>query len=117
MANPNIVEVVNIRGNTSVLAVTTSPTALVSNAGSSNKVVKINALYISNIDGVSSADVTVDLFRGGVAYHLARTIAVPPDATLDLVSKAIYLIEGDSIRLTASANSDLEAICSYEEIS
>ena len=25
--------------------------------------------------------------------------------------------EGDTLRLTASANSDLEAVCSYEEIS
>jgi len=28
----------------------------------------------------------------------------------------VYLNEGDSIRLTASANDDLEAVCSYEEI-
>jgi hypothetical protein len=36
---------------------------------------------------------------------------------LDVISKSIYLEEGDDLRLTASANSDLEAVCSYEEIS
>jgi hypothetical protein len=30
---------------------------------------------------------------------------------------SIYLEEGDSVRLTASANGDLTGICSYEEIS
>ena len=37
--------------------------------------------------------------------------------TLDVISKPLYLEEGDAIRLTASAASDLEAVCSYEEIS
>jgi hypothetical protein len=38
---------------------------------------------------------------------------------LVLISKdtSIYLEENDSIRLTASTNSALEAVCSYEEIS
>jgi len=35
---------------------------------------------------------------------------------LDVISKSIYLEEGDTLRLTASANSDLEAVCSYEII-
>ena len=52
-------------------------------------------------------------------YHLAKTISVPADTTLVIVSKdtTVYLEENDSIRLTASAASDLEAVCSYEEIS
>lgn len=119
MAAPNIVNVTNIVGKTAVQAVTTSATAIVSNPGASNKVFKINSLTIANIDGVNSATVTVDLFRGGVAYDLAFTIAVPADSTLVVISKdtAIYLEEGDSLRCTASANGDLDAVCSYEEIS
>jgi hypothetical protein len=42
---------------------------------------------------------------------------VPADAALDILSNHIYLEEGDSLRLTASASGDLEAVCSYEEIS
>lgn len=117
MAAPNIVNVTTITGKTAVLAVTTSATAIVTNSANSNKVFKINALYIANVDGVNAADITVDLFRSSTAYRIVNTVSVPADASLDVISKAIYLEEGDSLRLTASANSDLEGICSYEEIS
>jgi hypothetical protein len=59
----------------------------------------------------------VDLFRSSTAYPIASTISVPADATLDIMSKAIYLEEGDTLRCTASAAGDLTAVCSYEEIS
>ena len=116
MAAPNIVNVATITGKTAVLAVTTSATAIVTNSAASGKVFKVNALYVSNVDGTSAADVNVDIFRSSTAYHVAKTVSVPADATLDIISKSIYLEEGDTLRLTASANSDLEAVCSYEEI-
>lgn len=117
MAAPNIVGVTTITGKTAVQAVTTSATAIVTNSAASGKVFKINALYVSNVDGASAADINVDLYRSSTAYHIAKTVSVPADATLDIISKSIYLEEGDALRLTASANSDLEAVCSYEEIS
>jgi hypothetical protein len=119
MSAPNIVNVTTIIGKTAVQAVGTSATAIVTNSAASNKVFKINSLVISNVDGTNNADITVDLFRSSVAYRLANTISVPADASLVVISKdtSIYLEEGDSIRLTASAVSDLEAVCSYEEIS
>ena len=117
MAAPNIVNVTTIIGKTAVLAVTTSATAIVTNSAASNKVFKVNTLYVANVDGTNAADITVDVFRSSTAYRIASTISVPADATLDVISKAIYLEEGDALRCTASANSDLEAICSYEEIS
>lgn len=117
MAAPNIVGVTTITGKTAVQAVTTSATAIVTNSAASNKVFKVNALYISNIDGTNNADINVDIFRSSTAYRIAYTITVPADATLDVISKSIYLEEGDALRLTASANSRLEAVCSYEEIS
>ena len=117
MANPNIVNVATITAKTAVQQVGTSATAIVSNSSSSNKVFKINALYVSNVDGTNNADINVDIYRSSTAYHVAKTIAVPADATLDVISKPIYLEEGDTLRLTASAASDLEAVCSYEEIS
>lgn len=117
MSAPNIVNVATITGKTAVQAVGTSATAIVTNSASSGKVFKVNALLVSNIDGTNNADITVDLYRSSTAYHLAKTVVVPADATLDVLSKAIYLEEGDSLRLTANAASDLEAICSYEEIS
>ena len=74
-------------------------------------------MYISNVDGTDNAEVNVDIFRSSTAYHIAKTIVVPADATLDVISKAVYLEEGDTLRLTANAASDLQGVCSYEEIS
>lgn len=118
MANPNIVNVTTIYGNTAVANVTTSATAIVTNSGGSGKVYKVNMLVVANIDSTNSANLTVDLYRSSVATNLISNIAVaintaytPLDKTLSL-----YLLEGDSIRLTANANSRLQAVCSWEEI-
>lgn len=119
MAAPNIVNVSDILGKTSVLDVTTTITAIVTNSVASGDVYKINSLIVSNIDGANAADVTVDLFRSSTSYKLASTITIPSDASLVVISKetSIYLEEGDSLRVQASANSDLQAVCSYEVIS
>lgn len=118
MANPNIVNVTTIYGNTAVANVTTSATAIVTNSGGSGKVYKVNMLVVANIDSTNSANLTVDLYRSSVATNLISNIAIaintaytPLDKTLSL-----YLLEGDSIRLTANANSRLQAVCSWEEI-
>ena len=117
MTAPNIVNTTTITGKTAVQIVTTSATAIVTNSAASGKVLKVNALFISNVDGANNADITVDIFRSSVAYRIALTVVVPADASLDVISKSIYLEEGDTLRLTANANSDIEAVCSYEEIS
>lgn len=118
MAAPNILNVTSILGKTSFLAVTTTAQAVVTNASASGKVLKINTLYVANVDGVNNADITADHYRGTTATRIAMTITVPADASLLLVGKdgPIYLEEGESLRLTASAAGDLEAVCSYEEI-
>lgn len=119
MANPNIVNVTTIQGKTVGAAVTTSAVALVSNSSSSGKIVKLNSLAVSNI-GASSATITVDVYKNQTtAYRVAYAIVVPTAATLVLISKdtSIYLEENDSLRVTASANTALEAVCSYDEIS
>lgn len=120
MANPNIVNVSTISGKVTGLAVTTSPTAIVTNSSGSNKIFKINSLIVSNVDGLNTATITAEVYKNqATSYYLAFTISVPADATLVVISKdiSIYLEENDSIRLTASADSDLHAVCSYEEIS
>ena len=120
MANPNIVNVTSIYGKVAGQAVATSAAAIVTNSSSSGKILKINSLIISNVDGTDAADITATVYKNqSTEYHLAKTVSVPADATLVLISKdtSIYLEENDSIRLLAGAASDLEAICSYEEIS
>ena len=124
MANPNIVNVTQIYGKTTYAALTTTlTTVLLSNAASSGKVLKINSIMVANVDGTNAADVTVDINTsaggGGTSYALANTISVPADATLNLIDKnsSFYLEEDKSILGGASANSDLEVVISYEEIS
>lgn len=120
MANPNIVNVTDIYGKVAGLAVTTGASAIVTNSSGSNKVYKINSLIVSNINGTTAADITVDVYKNQTtAFRIAFTVSVPADATLVVISKdtSIYLEENDSLRLTASSNSILEAVCSWEEIS
>lgn len=116
MVAPNVVGVTSILGKTDVQSVGVTATAITTCA--TDKVYKINSLVVANIDGVNAADITVDLFRSSVAYRIASTITVPADTTLVVISKdmGIYLEEGDSIRCTASAAGDLQALCSYEII-
>jgi len=117
MTAPNVVSVATITGKTDVLAATTTATAITTAATS--KLLKINSVIIANIDGTNDADITLDLFRSSTAYKIVSTVTVPADATLVAISKdsAIYLEEGDSLRATASADGDLQVICSYEIIS
>jgi hypothetical protein len=124
MAAPNIVNVSTITGKTTYAALTTTlTTVLLANSASSGKVFKINSIMISNVDGTSAADVTIDINTAaagsGTSYALANTISVPADATLSLIDKtnSFYLEEDKSILGGASANSDLEIVISYEEIS
>jgi hypothetical protein len=124
MAAPNIVNVSTITGKTTYAALTTTlTTVLLANSASSGKVFKINSIMVSNVDGSSAADVTLDINTAaagsGTSYALANTIAVPADATLSLIDKtnSFYLEEDKSILGGASANSDLEIVISYEEIS
>jgi hypothetical protein len=78
----------------------------------------IHALYISNIDGVNDATVTIEItIDGGTTYrHIGKTIPVPADSTL-VLDKPINLEASDIIALTASATGDIEAVAAILEIS
>jgi len=123
MANPNIVAVTAIYGNSSQVSLsTTSATSLVSNAASSGKVFKINSIVVANVDGTSTADITINIYSqaalGGTAYPIASTISVPADATLIVTDKttSFYLLENQSIGATAGTANDLVVTTSWEEI-
>ena len=124
MANPNIVNVAAIYGNTSTTALsTTSATAIVSNAASSGKVYKINSIVVANVDGTNAADITINLYSqddiGGTATAIASTISVPADASLIVTDKTttFYLLEDKSVGAVAGTANDLVVTCSWEEIS
>ena len=111
MAAPNIVNVSSILGKTAVVALSsTSQTTLLSNAASSDDVLKVNMIQVANVDGTNACDITIDV-------HSAAS-GVPADASLIVLDKstAIYLEENTSITATAGTASDLEVIVSYEQI-
>ncbi len=114
MANPNFKSLATVNGRTYPLVVTTTASPLVSNAAASNKVLKVNALYVSNT-ATNDEKVNVTFKRGATSFHLAKDIVVPKEASFDLLRKHIYLEEGDSIEVQGSA-AGLEAIASVEEL-
>jgi hypothetical protein len=123
MANPNIVNVSAIYGNTTYVALsTTSATTLLSNAASSSKVYKVDDIVVSNVNGSTAATVTVSVNSaaagGGTAYRLAYNISVPAGASLIVTDKstAFYLMENQSVVITAGTANYLEAVLSYEDI-
>lgn len=121
MANPNIVGVTTIYGKTSLTALTTSYETVVFNDTASNKVIKVNTIIASNVDGSVAADVNVRVrhSNGTLFGALASTISVPADSTLVVLDKStsIYLEEGWAIEASASAVGDIQLVVSYEEIS
>ena len=131
MAAPNILGLTTGIGKTTYLTPSgTTAVVLLQNAASSGKVLKVNSLMVSNVDGTNAADCTVAYYTtggvaqgsapsGGTAYPIASTISVPADATLIIIDKTtqIYLEENTSISVTSGTASDLTFVVSYEELS
>ena len=118
MANPNLVNVTSIYGNSICGALTTTVTTDLLTCAS-NKLIKVNNIIVANIDGSSAATVTMGIIKsGGSVVKFASTISVPADATLVLIDKnsGIYLEEGDILEGGASATGDLTYTISYEEL-
>lgn len=60
MAAPNLLSPTTITGKTTYVALsTTNATSVLSNAASSGKVMKVNSLVVSNVDGTNAASITV----------------------------------------------------------
>lgn len=117
MANPNIVNVSTIYANTAVVSAGATATTIVANGAGSNSVYKIDGLYCANNDNASSYLITIDLYRSSTAYNVASAVTIPVGATLDVLSKQLWLLEGDTLRATANTASKITVVCSYEVIS
>lgn len=122
MANPNIVAVTSIYGNTSYLIPSgTSATAWTALTPSSGTVNKIDNIVATNVTS-TAATVTVSINSatggGGTAYRLAYQITVPGNASLVVTDKttAFYCGEGQSIVVTSGTTNAIECVASYEAI-
>ena len=131
MANPNIVAVTSIYGNTTYYTPSgTSAVVLLANAASSGLVYKIDQIVVANVNGSSAANATVSVYTngavaqgsapsGGTAYPIISTVSVPANASLIAMDKTttLYLQEGTSITITSGTASALTFTISYESIS
>jgi len=127
MANPNIVSVTSIKGESVGYNLTATTTTTLFTVAT-DKIVKINRITCANVDGTNAADLTisvtkqnftpdgVDNFDTSGTFFLAKTISVPADATLVVLDTPIYLMEGDILKGGAGAASDLDLFVSYESI-
>jgi hypothetical protein len=122
MANPNIVNVTSIYGNTSYLIPsTTSATTWTALTPASGTVNKIDNIVAANVTG-SGATVTVSINSaaagGGTAYRLVYQVSVPINASIVVVDKstAFYLGEAQSVVVTVGTASAIELTASYEAI-
>ena len=126
MANPNIVNVSNILGGNLGFNLSNTLTATLLTVDA-DKLLKINRIVCSNVDGSVAAD--LNLFVDGLTtagasgitatgadatVYLAKTVSVPADATLVILDTPIYLMEGDILKGGASATGDLDLFISYE---
>jgi len=122
MANPNIVNVTSIYGNTSYLIPsTTSATTWTALTPATNTVNKIDNIVASNVTG-SIATVTVAINSAaagaGTNYRLIYQVPVPVNASIVIADKstAFYLGEAQSIVVTVGTASAIELTASYEAI-
>ena len=127
MANPNIVSVVTIKGESVGFNMAANVTTTLLTV-SADVVLKVNRISCANVDGTNSANLDllvtkanftsagVTNFDTSGSFYLAKTISIPADATLVVLDTPIYLMEGDVLKGGTAATGDLDLIVSYEVI-
>jgi hypothetical protein len=127
MANPNIVAVTSIKGESIGEALTTTLTTDIMTVAS-DKLVKINYIQVCNDAASALTVVTVAIVKAGftsdgigsgedkaATIFIASTITLPADDVLIVLDKPIYLMEGDVLEGGANpATADI--FISYEVI-
>jgi len=132
MANPNIVNVTVINGNTAyVLPASTAVSVAWTYNGStawtgltpaSGTVNKIDSIVVSNTTA-SAAAVSVAVsnnatYASGTAYYIAYQISVPANASLIVTDKttSFYVTENQSVGVISGTASALTYVASFEVI-
>lgn len=79
----------------------------------------VTLLHVANVDGTNDADVDIAWYdiSAMVTTYLAKTIAIPADASFNAITGKLVLEAGDKIQGKASADSDLELSLSVMEMS
>jgi hypothetical protein len=132
MANPNIVAVTSIYGNTAyVLPSTTSATTswtyngtttLTGLTPASGTVNRVTSIVVSNVTS-SAATATVQIannatFGSGTAYTIAYQVSVPANSSVIVTDKttSFYVTENQSVGVTSGTGSALAYTATFEAI-
>lgn len=132
MANPNIVGVTSIYGNTAYVtpsgtSATTSwtyngTTSLTGLTPAANTVNRVTGIVVSN-STASAVNATVAIsnnatFGSGTAYNIAYQISVPANASLIVTDKttSFYVTENQSVGVTSGTASALTFVATFEAI-
>lgn len=122
MANPNILNVSSIYGNTSYLIPSTTGattwTALTPAAGTVNKIGNIVASNVTASVVAVTVAINSAAAGAGTNYRLVYQVPVPVNASIVVADKstAFYLGEAQSIVVTVGTGSAIELTASYEAI-
>jgi hypothetical protein len=118
MANINVGNATSLIGNTALVALSTTVANVVSNPSSSSNVYRFNTLIISNVN-TAAASATVQINRGGANTVIVQNLPIAANSMSVVLGKdtMIYLLENDTVQITASANGYLQAVASWEQIS
>jgi hypothetical protein len=132
MANPNIVNVTSIYGNSAyVLPASTSvsvawthngTTSLTGLTPASGSVNRVTSLVVAN-NSASAANATVSIsnnatYASGTAYAIAFQVSVPANASLIVIDKttSIYITENQSLGVISGTSSALVYTATFEVI-
>jgi hypothetical protein len=132
MANPNIVNVTVIKGNTAyVIPSSTSvstawtydgTTSLTGLTPAANTVNRVTSIVVANVTS-SAATCTVQIannatFGSGTAYTIAYQISIPANASLVVTDKttSFYVTENQSVGVTSGTGSALVYTATFEAI-
>ena len=122
MANPNILNVSSIYGNTNYLIPSTTAattwTALTPAAGTVNKIGNIVATNVTASVAAVTVSINSAAAGAGTNYRLVYQVPVPINASIVVADKstAFYLGEAQSIVVTVGTASAIELTASYEAI-
>jgi len=121
MAAPNINSNATINGKTTAVSLSaTTETALLSNAASSNKAIRVKHVTVANSSTILACDITLRYYNaasGGTAFPIGA-ITVPAYGAVILIGaeNPVWLEEDRRLTVQASASNQLTVLVSYEEV-
>lgn len=105
--------------NASVKLTTTNATDLYQapTGAATDRAIVLSCL-VANVDGSSAVEITIALTDGSntVLSTLASTIAVPADASIEIIPNKVVMKQSQKLRATAGVANDVEITVSALEI-